>query len=173
MICNLASSHVPSYTMSNGVTLRNFTRTRYGALSDLDLKKPGNFLCFIVGQANGSSAWNTVEVSDDYRYQYPNPRWNGISTSFSAIQLLLNPMQPRTICRGKMLLDLSPKITPCWLGSFLDTWFRFIQRNPQVICFLVILLYFIVFFSLRYLIYMFLLTLFTTVHLVYLLQVFC
>ena len=121
--------------MSNDVTLYNFTRTRYGALSDLDLKKPGNYLCFIVGQANGSSAWNTVEVNDDYRYQYPNPRWNGISTSFSAIQLLLNPMQPRTTCRGKMLLDLSPKITPCWLGSFLDTWFRFIQRNPQVILF--------------------------------------
>ena len=75
MFSFLASSHVPSYTMSNDVTLYNFTRTRYGALSDLDLKKPGNYLCFIVGQANGSSAWNTVEVNDDYRYQYHALKW--------------------------------------------------------------------------------------------------
>ena len=125
--------------MSRDVTLYNFTKTRYGTLSDLDMKKPGNHLCFIVGQAQGSSVWSTVEVNDDFRYQYPNPRWNGISTSFSAIQLLLNPMQPRTTCRGKMLLDFSPKITTSWFGSFLDTWSRFIQRNPQVLFYMFLL----------------------------------
>ena len=128
----LDSSHHASYTMSRGVTLFNFTQTRYGTLSDPDLKKPGNQLIFIVGQAQGSSAWNTVDVCEGYSYKYPNPRWAGISTSFAALQLLLNPAQPRTICRGKMALDFSPKLTPTWLGSFLDTWSRFIQRNPQV-----------------------------------------
>ena len=118
--------------MARGVTLYNFTRTRFGTLSDLDLKKPGNYLVFVVGMAQGSSIWETVTVSDDYAYQYPNPRWSGISTAFASLQLLLNPMQPRATCRGKMVLDFSPKVTPIWLGSFLDSWFRFIQRNPQV-----------------------------------------
>ena len=118
--------------MSRGVILYNFTQTRYGTLSDPDLKKPGNNLIYIVGQAQGSSAWNTVDVCEGYSYKYPNPRWAGISTSFTATLLLLNPSQSRTVCRGKMAIDLSPKLTPSWLGSFLDTWSRFIQRNPQV-----------------------------------------
>ena len=123
--------------MSTGLTLYDFTRTRYGTLSDLDLQKPGNILVFVVGMANGSSAWETVKVSEDFSYRYPSPRWSGISTSFAALQLLLNPGQPRQVCRGKMGLDLSPKVTTAWLGSFLDTWSRFIQLNPQVIFFLI------------------------------------
>ena len=118
--------------MSNGLTLYDFTRTRFGTLSDMDLQKPGNVLMFVVGMANGSSAWETVTVSETYSYRYPSPRWSGISTSFAALQLLLNPGQPRQVCRGKMGLDFSPKVTTSWLGSFLDTWSRFIQFNPQV-----------------------------------------
>ena len=118
--------------MSRGVTLYNFTRTRYGTLSDLDMKKPGNCLLFVVGMAQGSNVWETVCVNDGFSYQYPNPRWSGITTSFAAIQLLLNPMQSRSTCRGKMMLDFSPKVYPIWLGSFLDTWFRFIRLNPHV-----------------------------------------
>ena len=133
----LASSHVPSFTMSRGVTLYNFTRTRYGTLSDIDLQKPGNYLVFVVGMAQGSSAWETVKVNDDFTYQYPNPRWSGISTHFASTLLLLNPMQPRATCRGKMAIDFSPKITTAWMGSFLDTWYRFIQRNPQVTIFMI------------------------------------
>ena len=119
--------------MSRGITLYNFTRTRYGTLSDLDLQKPGNYLMFVVGLAQGTNVWETVNVNDDYSYKYPNPRWAGISTSFCSIQLLLNPMQPRATCRGKMAIDLSPKVTTAWMGSFLDSWHRFIERNPQVI----------------------------------------
>ena len=133
IFCFLASAHIPSFTMSRGVTLYNFTRTRFGTLSDLDLQKPGNYLVFVVGMAQGSNVWETVKVNDDWTYQYPNPRWAGISTSFAATLLLLNPTQPRSTCRGKMAIDFSPKVTPMWMGSFLDSWFRFIQRNPQVI----------------------------------------
>ena len=131
----LASAHVPIHTMARGITLYNFTKTRFGTLSDLDLQKPGNYLVFVVGMAQGSNIWETVEVNDDFAYKYPNPRWSGISTSFAATLLLLNPMQPRATCRGKMALDLGPKMTTAWLGSFLDSWYRFIQRNPQVISF--------------------------------------
>lgn len=130
--------------MSRGVTLYNFTQTRYGTLADTDLKKPGNLLVFIVGQAQGSTAWNTVDVNDDFSYKYPNPRWAGISTHFAATQLLLNPMQPRAICRGKMVLDFTPKLVPSWLGSFLDTWSRFIQLNPQVMFILYLFYYLII-----------------------------
>lgn len=157
--------------MARGVTLYNFTRTRFGTLSDLDMQKPGNYLVYVVGMAQGSNVWEKVTVSDDFAYQYPNPRWAGISTSFFATQLLLIPMQSRAVCRGKMVLDFSPKVTPSWLGSFLDTWYRFIQLNPQVLfCYFSRNLLFYIFSS-KFRICIFLLILYITVLLVYPLQV--
>ena len=155
--------------MSRGVTLYNFTRTRYGTLSDVDLKKPGNFLFFVVGLAQGSNVLETVHVNDDFTYQFPNPRWAGITTSFAAFQLLLNPLQSRSTCRGKMMLDLSPKVYPIWLGSFLDCWFKFIRLNPHVSDFLCFIISNIFIYSLKFLPYMFLPLLFIMAPLVCLL----
>ena len=120
--------------MSNGVTLYNFVRTPTGVLSSVDMDKPGTNLVFIVGLASGSATWTSIPPEDDIgqALHVPNPKWSGIPTAMAAVQLLLLPKQPRKICRGKMMLDLGPKVSAIWTGSFLDSWSRFIRLNPQV-----------------------------------------
>ena len=98
------------------------------------MDKPGTCLVFIVGQANGSATWSTVCPEDGIgqAFDVPNPKWSGVSTFMAAVQLLFIPKQPRKICRGKMLLDFSPKMSSPWTGSFLDSMSRFVRANPQV-----------------------------------------
>ena len=125
--------------MSNGVTLYNFIRTQTGVLSSVDMDKPGTNLVFIVGLASGSATWTTIPPEDDIgqALKVPNPKWSAIPTAMAAVQLLLLPKQPRKICRGKMMLDLGPKVSAIWTGSFLDSWSRFVRLNPQVFYFFI------------------------------------
>ena len=88
-----------------------------------------------MGLASGSAVWQTIQPEIEgfgEAYNIPNPKWSGCSTFMAAVQLLLIPKQPRKICRGKMCIDLGPKVSNLWTGSFLDSWSRFIRRNPQV-----------------------------------------
>lgn len=123
--------------MSTGLTLYNFMRTPTGVLSDVDCQKPGTCLVFVVGLAHGSSVWQTIPLSPDIvdgeTVDVPNPKWSGISTAMAALQLMMIPKQPRKICRGKMILDLGPRVSAIWFGPFFDTWSRFVRLNEQVI----------------------------------------
>ena len=48
VMLSLASTYVPLHTMSNGLVVRNFTRTRHGVLSDTNLRSLGTNLFLLL-----------------------------------------------------------------------------------------------------------------------------
>ena len=89
---------VGHFVLSNGYTIRNFTRTKYGILTNPAMKAPGCLLVFITGNSKHSTLYRDVPGFG----KVLSTRYSGIRSTAYAMLLLTNPDQDVNLQMGRI-----------------------------------------------------------------------